>query len=125
MGNLVGTWRITAPQSEGNPVAFEALHTFFADGNWVEVNSFKDSNHGVWMGSGNTYLLTFDEFTFDEQGSHNGRQIVRASIKMDGADHLTAQWSLDRIDLEGKVTEKAYYGTFEGTRMEIELPEMP
>jgi hypothetical protein len=120
--SIVGTWQITVPKSEGNPETFAAFHTFFADGNWVEVNSFKDSNHGVWMGAGNTYLLTFAGFTFDEQGKYNGKIKVRASIKMDGADHLAAQWVLDMIDLEGKVTEKANYGTFEGTRMEIELP---
>jgi hypothetical protein len=120
--NLVGTWRITIPQSEGNPETFEAFHTFFADGNWVEVNGFKESNHGVWMGSANTYLLTFEGFTFDEQGKHNGKNQVRASIKMESADHLTAQWVLDSIDLEGGVTEKAFFGTFEGTRMEVALP---
>src|SRR5262249_35438983 len=79
--NVVGTWRITVPQSEGNPETFEAIHTFFADGNWVEANSFKESNHGVWIGSGNTYLLTFEPFNFDEQGKYNGKQLVRASIK--------------------------------------------
>lgn len=120
--SIVGTWQITVPKSEGNPESFEAFHTFFADGNWVEVNSFKDSNHGVWMGAGNTYLLTFAGFTSDEQGKYNGKIKVRASIKMDGADRLTAQWVLDMTDREGKVTEKAYHGTFEGTRMEVELP---
>jgi hypothetical protein len=120
--NLVGTWRMTVSLAEGTPETFEALHTFFADGNWVEVNEFKESNHGVWIGSGNTYLLTFEGYTFDEQGQHNGKSQVRASIKMDGAEHLTAEWVLNAIDLEGKVTEKAAFGTFEGTRMEVELP---
>jgi hypothetical protein len=79
--NLVGTWRMTVSLAEGEPETFEALHTFFADGNWVEVNEFKESNQGVWIGSGNTYLLTFEGYTFDEQSQHNGKSQVRASIK--------------------------------------------
>src|SRR4030095_11805249 len=63
--NLVGTWQITVPKSEGNPETFESLHTFFADGNWVEFNSFGETAHGVWIGAGNTYLLTFANFAFD------------------------------------------------------------
>jgi len=119
---IVGTWQITIPQSGGNPEAIESLHTFFADGNWVEFNSFGETAHGVWIGSGNTYLLTFANFAFDEQGKHSGGQKVHCSIRMDGGDHLTAQWVVDTIDGAGKITKKAYYGTFEGTCMEVELP---
>lgn len=120
MRTLVGTWRITVPQSEGNADTFEALHTFFADGNWSEVNSLKEVNHGVWIGEGSTYLLTFEGYTFAGQGKHNGKFQVRASIEMDGADHLTANWVQDLIDLQGKVTERALFGTFAGTRMAVE-----
>lgn len=119
---IVGTWQITIPKSEGNPEAFESFHTFFADGNWVEFNSFGETGHGVWMGADNTYLLTFGNFAFDEKGKHSGGQTVHSSIRMDGTDHLTAQWVVDTIDSAGKVTKKAYYGTFEGTRMEVALP---
>src|SRR6187402_2967069 len=67
--NIVGTWRTIIPQSEGNPrPTFEAILTFFADGNMVEVNSSNPAlfapAHGVWIGSGNTYLMTFDAFNF-------------------------------------------------------------
>ena len=103
-------------------MAFEALHTFFADGNWTEANSLGEVNHGVWMGNGSTSLLTFEGYFFDEQRQHTGKFQVRCSIKLASADNHTAQWEMDSIDLEGKVTENAVSGTYEGTRMEVELP---
>jgi hypothetical protein len=124
---LVGTWKTTVPQSEGNPrPTVEALLTFFADGNMVEVNSMNPAvsvpAHGVWIGAGNTYLVTFETFTFDEQGQSTGRIQAHLSIKMDGPDHFTATYTADTIDLEGQVTENIVYGPAEGTRMEMELP---
>src|SRR5215216_3011548 len=67
--NIVGTWKTTIPQSEGNPrPTFYSMLTFFADGNMVETNTSNPAlfapAHGVWMGSGNTYLLTFEAYNF-------------------------------------------------------------
>jgi len=124
---IVGTWETIIPQSEGNPrPTFESLLTFFADGNMVEVNSTNPAldapAHGVWIGSGNTYLLTFEAFTFDDHGKHTGKVKAHLSIKMDGADHFTATYTADLIDLAGKVTKKVVYGASESTRLEVELP---
>jgi len=122
---LVGTWNVTV-KVEGVPETFETMHTYFADGNFVEATNIPtmqtSASHGVWIGSGNTYLLTFGAFIFDEQNRYIEKQIVRCSIRMDGADHLTAHAEIDTIDAAGKVTKNAYTGTFEGTRMEVELP---
>src|SRR5262245_39259100 len=96
--NLVGTWRINVPASEGFWDAFEGLHTFFADGNWIEANSLGEVNHGVWMGNGSTSFLTFEGYSFDEQRKYTGKFQVRASIKLESADTLTAQWEMDTID---------------------------
>jgi hypothetical protein len=119
--SLVGTWQVTI-KGDSVPQAAETFQTYFADGNFVEFNSFGETSHGVWFGSGNTYMTSFWGFTFDADGAYTGKQRVRAAIKMDGADHLTAEWVYDTIDLEGKVTEMVDTGTFEGTRMEVELP---
>jgi hypothetical protein len=125
--SIVGTWETTIPQSEGNPrPTFESLLTFFADGNMVEVNSGNPAlttpAHGIWIGHGNTYLLTFETFTFDEEGTYTGKIKAHLSIKMDGADHFTATYTADAIDLAGEVTKKVIYGTSESTRLEVELP---
>lgn len=125
--SIVGTWKTVIPQSEGNPrPTFESMLTFFADGNMIEANSTNPAlaapAHGVWIGSGNTYLLTFEAFSFDEQGKHTGKIQAHLSIKMDGNDHFTATYTADVIDLAGKVTKKVVYGTSESTRMEVELP---
>jgi len=124
---LMGTWKTIVPQTEGNPrPTFEAMLTFFADGNMIEANSSNPAQaapaHGVWMGSGSSYLLTFEAFNFDEQGKHTGKIQAHLSIKMDGPDHFNATYTADAIDLDGKVAKKVVYGTAEGTRMEVELP---
>ena len=117
MQNLAGTWRITAPKSEGNPEAFTALHTFFADGNWSEINSLRDVNRGVWTAAGSSYLLAFEGYTFGADGRSSGNIQVRATVELLDDDHLKARWDLDMFDLQGRVTARAFYGTFTGTRM--------
>jgi hypothetical protein len=119
--SLVGKWHVII-ESENMPQAAAAFQTYFADGNFVEFNTFRESGNGVWMGSGNTYVATFGGFVWDEEGNVIGEQKVRASIKMDGPDHLIAEWVYDTIDAEGNVTEGVDTGTYEGTRVEVELP---
>ncbi len=123
--SLVGTWKMTIPQTANGPELTEALQTFFADGNFIETNNDPRAGslaHGVWIGTGNVYLNTFQVFTFDEQGKYNGKRTIHSSIKMDGADHYTAQFVTDSIDLAGKVTKNVFAGSLEATRMEPELP---
>ncbi len=119
MQNLAGTWRITVPQSEGNPEPFTALHTFFADGNWSEINSFRDVNRGVWTAAGSSHLLTFEGYTFDAEGRCSGTIQVRATVDLVDNDHLAARWDMDTIDLQGRVAERVFHGTFTGTRMAV------
>jgi hypothetical protein len=99
--------------------------TFFADGNYMETINIGPSTtaHGVWMGSGNTYVYTFHVFSFDEEGNYAGRRIIRNTIRMDGPDHLTGAGSADIIAPDGKVTKNAFSAPIEATRMEVELPE--
>jgi hypothetical protein len=126
--HIVGTWNMTIAESETAPEGLEVLMTFFADGNYMEtINNLNAGStaHGVWMGSGNTYLYNFQVFTFDEQGNGAGKRIIRGSIRMDGPDHITGSGAADLIDVDGKVTENAFVVTIEATRMEVELPGMP
>lgn len=123
--SLVGTWKMTIPQTPNGPELTEALQSFFADGNFIETNNDPRAGslaHGIWIGTGNTYLLTFQVFTFDEQGKYNGKRTIHSSIKMDNADHYTSHFVTDSIDLAGKVTKNVFAGTLEATRMEPELP---
>jgi hypothetical protein len=125
--DIVDTWETVIPTSEGNPRPnFDAVLTFFADGNMVEVNSGDPATtvpgRGVWIGAGNKYLLTFVIFTFDDKGKHTGKVKTNLSIKMDDSDHFKCTYTADLIDLAGKVTKKAVYGICTGTRLEVELP---
>ena len=124
---LVGTWNATIPKSEGNPrPTFQAMLTFFADGNMVETNTMNPATngpaHGVWIRSGNNYLMTFESYTFDDKGINTGKIRAHLTIKMDGPDHFTATHTTDLFDLAGKVTKKVLYGTSDGTRMKVETP---
>jgi hypothetical protein len=128
--NIVGTWKVVMPKSEGNPDASENLQTFFADGNFIETTSLlghgeEGPDHGVWSGSDNTYYWTAQLFLFDAKtGDHAGTLKVRAAIRMVDADHFTGQAVGDLIDLAGKVTVNIGNVPFEftGTRMKVERP---
>lgn len=125
--SLVGTWNTTIPKTEGNPrPTFQSFLTFFADGNMVETNTGNPATttpaHGVWVRSGNTYLMMFESFTFDDQGKNTGKARAHLTIKMDGPDHFTATYTADLVDLTGKVTKKVVYGTSDSTRMKVEQP---
>lgn len=122
--SIVGTWKMSIAPSESSPERLEVLQTFFADGNYMETININASStsHGVWMGSGNTYLYTFHVFSYDEKGNYAGRRIIRGTIRLDGPDHLTGSGSADIIDPEGKVTKNAFSAPWEASRMEVELP---
>jgi hypothetical protein len=124
---IVGTWHTVVPQEEGNPrPTFEAMLTFLADGNMVEVNSMNPAviapARGVWRGSGDSYQLMFEAFIFDEQGQHTGKIRAHLAIQMDGADHFTATYTADIIERTGQVTKNVVYGASRSTRMKVELP---
>ncbi len=123
--SLVGTWKMTIPKTATSPETNETMQTFFADGNYLETNNNPKSGslgHGVWIGSGTTYLYSFQVFTFDEQGKYNGKRIIHVTIHMDGPDHYKGHGSADIIDAAGKVTKNVFSADTEATRMEVELP---
>ena len=121
--SIVGVWdtKINVPSLEGS---VDALYTFSADGNFLDINAVRETNPGVWIGTGNTYVVTFWAFNYDEQGQYNLKGKVRASIRMNGADQYTGQGVTDVYDLEGNLVEHPWSGPFEitGTRVEVELP---
>jgi len=121
--NIVGVWDTTI-KVENTDIGADGLWTFSADGNFLDVNSTKETNPGVWIGAGNTYVVTFWAFNYDEQGQYAMKAKIRASITMDGADQFTGQGVTDVYDLEGKLVEHPWSGPFEfeGTRIEVELP---
>jgi len=123
--SLVGTWRMMIPKTATSPETNDTMQSFFADGNYLETNNNSQAGstgHGIWIGSGNTYLYSFQVFTADAQGKYSGKRIIHATIHMDGADHYTAHGSADVIDLAGKVTKNVFSADFEATRMEVVLP---
>lgn len=123
MPTIVGVWdtKISVPSLEGS---VDALYTFSADGNFLDINSTRETNPGVWIGAGNTYVVTFYAFGYDEQGQYNLKAKVRASIRMNGPDQYTGQGVTNVYDLEGNEVEHPWSGPFEitGTRVEVELP---
>jgi hypothetical protein len=105
---LVGTWVCDVA---GEP-AFQALHTFHADGTFNETSSLLGQGQegpaqGVWKRDGNQYQLTFQLFAFDpETGESTGMIRVRVSLKVDKPDHIQGTFGVaDFIDLDGTITE--------------------
>jgi hypothetical protein len=107
---IVGTWICDVPN--GDPVPFQALQTFHADGTFVETSSLlgrgeEGPAHGVWSGDDRLYRLTFQLFAFDPgTGDNVGMIRVRVSLRLDGKDHLTATFGFaDFINPDGTITE--------------------
>lgn len=105
---LVGTWLCDVP---GEP-SFRSLQTFHADGTLTETSSLlaqgqEGPAHGVWSRDAGKYQITFQLFTFDpDTGESTGMFRVRASLKVDSPDQLTAiNGVLEFIDLDGNITE--------------------
>jgi hypothetical protein len=120
---IAGVWQTTI-DIEALPEKGTGFWTFYGDGSFLDVNSWRETNPGNWMGSGSTYVLTFWGFLFDEQGQTNGRGEVRLAIKMTDADHFTGEGVTLTFDLEGNPMENQFEGPFtvEGVRMHMALP---
>jgi hypothetical protein len=120
---IAGVWHTTI-KIEAIPEGFYGLWSFYGDGTFLDINTYKEMNPGIWMGAGDTYTLTFWGFGYDEKGKVNGRGKVRLQIKMDGADQFTAAGVTDVFDLQGQPMASPFNGPFmvEGMRMQLELP---
>jgi hypothetical protein len=121
--SLTGVWHTTV-KIEALPEAFYGLWSFYGDGNFLDINSYKETNPGIWTGAGDTYVLTFWGLGYDNESKVNGKGRVRLAIKMVGTDHFTADGVTDVFNLEGKPMESEFNGpcTVEGERMQMELP---
>ena len=91
---IVGTWLCDVPN--GQPVPFQALHTFHEDGTFIETSSLlgrgeEGPAHGVWSRDKDLYRLTFQLFAFDPAtGDNVGMTRVRITLQLENTDHLKA-----------------------------------
>jgi hypothetical protein len=106
---IVGTWLCDVPN--GQPVPFQALHTYHEDGTFTETSSLlgrgeEGAAHGVWKRDGRLYRLTFQLFAFDPAtGDNVGLIRVRATLKLAGGDQLNATAGyVELIAPDGSVT---------------------
>jgi hypothetical protein len=106
---IVGTWVCDVPN--GQPVPFQALHTYHEDGTFTETSSLlgrgeEGPAHGVWQRDGKLYRLTFQLFIFDPATGENVGMIrVRATLQPASADQLNATAGyVELIAPDGSVT---------------------
>jgi hypothetical protein len=123
---ITGTWLVAIPPSNGGFPAFNAYHTFNADGTFVEVSDLlttltESPAHGVWSGKKQDYQLTFELFVFDAGTKEPaGRVRVRCAIRLsDDGDSLTANTLVDFIAPDGSVAEAVDSGPFSATRVKV------
>ena len=119
---IVGVWQ-TVIKIDGLLQGFEGLYTFFADGNFLEINSFKETNTGVWQHNGDHYPVTFWSYLFDESGQATGKAKVRLALQMVDANHYTGHGVAKAYDLTSQPMVSPFDGpvTVNGTRAEVEL----
>ena len=68
----------------------------------LDVNSFRETNPGIWMGSGNTYVLTFWGYLFDEQGKPTAREECAWQSQWTAPIISPAEGVTDTFDLAGE-----------------------
>ncbi len=119
---IIGVWQ-TAIKIDCMLQGFEGLYTFFADGNFLEINSFKETNSGVWQHNGDHYPVTFWSYIFDDSGQATGKVKVRLALQMVDANHYTGHGVAKAYDLAGQPMVSPFDGlvTVNGTRIEVEL----
>jgi len=120
---IVGVWQ-TAIKIDGLLQSFEGLYTFFADGNFLETNSLKETNSGVWQHNDDHYTVTFCGYLFDDSGQATGKKAkVRLALQIVDANHYSGQGVTNTYDLAGQPTISPFDGpvTVNGTRIEVEL----
>jgi hypothetical protein len=123
---IVGTWLITVPDAPGAP-GFKALQTFHDNGTFTETSDLLGQGvegpaHGAWTGKKNDYRLTFQLFTFDENGLPSVRIRVRCTIRIVNDNTLTATTTVDIIEPDGNIIPAVATGPFSGTRVAV-VPE--
>lgn len=124
-GNIVGTWNVLIPASDGGGAPFEALQTFGADGTFVETSSLLGTGgegpaHGAWYPTTGGFILSFELFVFDPAtGESVGRVRVRNYLQINDrrSNRFFSFQAVDFIEPDGNVIENIDTGTFSGTRL--------
>jgi hypothetical protein len=113
------------PRAE-NVRELEALHTFNADGTFVETSSLlatltEGPAHGVWEGEKPYFSLTFQLFVFDDKQQPAGMVRVRNTIIVTDQENtrFTARYAVDFIAPDGTVEMNIDTGTYEGRRIKV------
>jgi hypothetical protein len=123
---IVGTWLITVPDAPGAP-GFKALQTFHENGTFTETSDLLGQGvegpaHGAWSGKKNDYRLSFQLFTFDENGNPSVRVRVRCTIRIVNENNLQATTTVDIIEPDGNLILNVGGGPFSGVRLPV-VPE--
>lgn len=122
---IVGTWVVDAAETEGGVPGFQSLLTFHEGGTLTEVSSelglgLQGLGHGGWTRSGQDYTATFQVWVFNpDTGVAEGRIQVRAAIRIDKDNVMTADTAIDFIDPGGNVISDIDSGPFEATPVEV------
>src|ERR1044072_8787961 len=93
---LVGTWLLTITPDEPGAPSFQGLYTFTSDGIALfssvgpPIPGLGNPGQGVWEKTGNTFAVTWKQFTFDDIFTTNGSLIARSNITLISADSSTS-----------------------------------
>ena len=111
--DVVGTWFISLSQTAG---ASQALVTFHAGGTVTSASA----DFGAWAAESNgAYSATTDTLTFDHQGGVTGRLRKSWSVVVNTLDELQANFVVDLISLDGRITPTVASGTAAGCRVPL------
>jgi hypothetical protein len=123
---IIGTWVVHVPGADPSQ-DFDALHTFGADGTFVETSSLlgtlvEGPAHGVWSQTGNGFLLTFQLFAFDDEGNPAGMIRVRCRIVLLSSNSLRASTVVDILPPGEAPILAVASGDYTGSRLALVAP---
>jgi hypothetical protein len=121
--NLVGTWNVTVLGQGPNP--FFAMQTYGSGGTFIDTTSqlsklLEGPSHGVYSCGTRFCDLSFEIFEFDPNGNYIGKIRLRCLLTPNAASTaLSAQYTVDFIELDGTVIPDIASGTFSGVKQQV------
>ena|SRR5215471_700438 len=115
-----GSWLYTATLPGPQPITFQGLETYSTGGGYTETDQLSympgflaGAGHGVWKSTGpNTFLLTFQQQTYDNSGTPTGISKILQTTTIDATGNsYTGSGTFAYYDINGKPIDGAS-GTF-------------
>jgi hypothetical protein len=119
---IVGVWHVTVESADFPP--FQALQAYHRDGTYTDTTDIlgtlsEGPGLGVWRRMGSEYVVTFELFAFEEDGSPAGTVRVHNTVRNVGRSSFEGTGTVDFVTPDGMLLEGVGSATFTGERLKV------